>query len=125
MREQDVVLEDQARVPALGGHAQAAACVLKQLAVEGDTAFHILQAGEGSQESRLAGSVRTQHCDGLACRCGERDIEPEAVAFDAYGRLERHTPNQRSRRPTRIAIETTRRMRLNVIAASGLVSSAR
>ena len=81
MREQDVVLEDQARVPALGGHAQAAACVLKQLAVEGDTAFHILQAGEGSQESRLAGSVRTQHCDGLACRCGERDIEPEAVAF--------------------------------------------
>src|SRR6202011_289114 len=122
MRKQDVVLKDDARVPAFRGHVHAAAGVFEHLALECYAALHVLEPGEGSQESRLAGSIRSEHGDCLACSGEKGDVEREAVAFHAHCCLERHMPNQRSRRPTRIATETTRRMRLSVMAASGLVS---
>src|SRR2546428_5788415 len=100
--------------------------VLEHRAIKHHAAFHLVEACECSQERRLARAVGPEHRERLAGGHAERHVQSEGVALDAHRRLESHSaPNQRSRMPTRIATETTSRMRLSVIAASGLLSRAR
>ncbi len=121
-----MILEHEAGAPSLGGHMHALARVLEDLAVEHDAPLHLVEAGQRPQERGLARTVGTEHRNGLA-RCGrEGDIEREAIAPDPDRGIQCHSaPSQRSRMPARIATDTTSRMRLSVMAASGLVSSAR
>src|SRR6266705_344818 len=118
-----MVLVHLARTPALGRDVHAPARVVEHGAIEDDATLHLVQAGERAQQRCLARAVRSQHRDGLAGGGVQRHVQSEGVALYAHHRFERHSaPSQRSRMPTRIATETTRRMRLSVIAASGFVS---
>ncbi len=123
--KEDVILEHEAGSPALCGYVDAKRAVVQDLAVENHSAFHLVQARQRSQQGGLARPVGTKHRDRLVRSRGQLDVEREAIPGDSYRGLERHTPSHRSRRPTRIATETTSRIRLSVIAASGFVSSAR
>src|SRR5260370_30016314 len=121
-----MVLKHEAGSPALCGYVNATRAVVQDLAVENHSAFHLIQPRQRSQQSGLARPVGTQHCDRLVSGGGQLDVKSEAVAADSHRGLEAHSaPSHRSRMPTRIATETTSKMRLTVIAAWGFVSSAR
>ena len=127
MREQQVVLEDDADRSLLHRHADRVGRLVQHDAVERDApSVDGQQSGEGTQHGRLARTVRPQQGDDLAWCDAEIDIQVEASHPCLELRLKAHdVPSQRSRSPTRTASETRSKTRLSRMADCGLDSNAR
>ena len=126
--EQQIVLEHDADRTLLGRHEDARHRIVDERTVDGDAAIVDRdQPSQGSQNGRLAGTVRAEDGQRLAPRDAEIDVEVERADAELDVRLEaqRLSPSQRSRSPTRTANETTISTRLRTSASSGSVSSAR
>ena len=126
MREQEVVLEDQANVPALGWYTQSRGRILQHFVVQGDRAGgERLKAGEPAKHGGLARTIGAEERHDLAGPDVQVYVETESRAVDAHLRLQAHAlGTHRLRSAARTATDTTRSSRLSTIAASGLVSSA-
>ena len=76
MREEQIVLEDDAHRPLLGGHAPAGAGILQHDPVEHHPPpVEWDQPRQRPQQCRLSGPVGTEEPDHLAREDGELDVE--------------------------------------------------
>ena len=108
--EQEVVLEDDGDGSAFGADEGVGGGVVEWFAVELDAAaVDRQQSGEAAEQGALAGTVGSEHGDGLAALGGEVDVETErAEGADDPG-VEGHAvggrppPRNRSRRATSTA----------------------
>src|SRR5438270_705583 len=125
--KQQVVLEDHRDRSPLRRHENTGRRFVQHDTIEGHApGIEGQEAGQPSEQRRLAGAVGTEHGKEFSRLDRQIDIELEAADANAHPRLEAHDdPSQRSRRPISTASETASSTRLNTIAASGLVSSAR
>ena len=133
MREQQVVLEDDADRALLGGDEHLRIGIVEDQFVDPDpAAIECDQPGEDAQQGRLARPVGPEDRQHLARLDAQFEIEVETPEAQTDGRLEAHPapgpavpPSHRSRRPTRTTKETAISTRLRISASSGLVSNAR
>src|SRR5579875_3158181 len=132
MWEEPVVLEDDAEAPRPRFDEHRARGVVED--ATGDrqaSGTELLQSGDGSQQRRLPGAVRTEHGDDLAGRCPQRHVEQELATPYSAGQLDgalerdRHVApavrSQRSRSPPRTSSATPISGRLSAGASSGWV----
>jgi len=128
--EEQIVLEDHADRPPLGGDERVPIRPVQVAARHRDVAGgQSLQAGERPQRGRLAGTVRTEQRHHLTGRDPQGHVQPEVSPVHREVRVQQvfghGVLTHRSRSPARITTETTSRIRLSTIAASTSVSSAR
>ena len=133
VREEQVVLEDDADPAPLRRRPDAGRGVVEHAAAEPDVAAgERHQPGERAQQRRLAGPVRPEHGEDLAGHRVDRGVELEAAVPRQHlgvqsgwtGHATGPDRTMRSRRPTRIATDTSSRTSDSAMAASGSVSSA-
>jgi hypothetical protein len=83
VREESVVLEDQAGGPVGGPPEHVRARVVPDLRGHRDAAVgQGSKPGQGSKQGRLAGSVGSQHGQHLPGFDGEGDLQPEGEPLD-------------------------------------------
>ena len=127
--EQEMLLEDQPARSLLRGYQHAAGGIVEHAAVEDDpSAGERQHAGEGPQQGRLAGSVRTQHRHHLAVRHVEVDVLVELGEphLDVGRQAHRRTaPSHRPRRAISTANETTNSSSESATATRSSPSRAR
>ena len=124
--EQEMVLEDDAHRPPLGGQVHACRRVVEDHAVELDAAAgERPQPRQGPEKGRLAGAVGTDHGQRPAGLDGQVDVEGEAVEVDPHLRPQAHRAvSHRSRRAMSTPRETASRTRDRTMAESGLEPSS-
>ena len=130
--EQEVVLEDDGDGSAFGADEDVGGRIVERFAVELDAAVvDGQQPGEAAEQGALAGTVRTEHGDGLAALGGQVDVEAERAegaddpGVEGHAAGGRPPPRKRSRRATSTPKETAMSTRLSTIASSGLISLVR
>ena len=127
VRKQQVVLEDHRDGPSLGRNEDPRRRFVQHGPVEDDApSVERQESRQAAEQRRLPRAIGPEHRDHFARFNRQVDIELEGVDAEAHPSLEAHDdPSQRSRSPISTASETANSTRLNTIAASGLLSSAR
>src|SRR5262245_42086461 len=126
MGEEEVVLEHEADRPPVRRDEHACRRVVEHLAPEAHASgAERDQAGERTQERRLAGAVRAEDRDHLAGGDVELGAQLERAETRLDPRAQAHGSSQRRRSPISTASETARRTRLSTMPASGWLSRAR
>ena len=127
MWKQEIVLEDQANRPSLGGHPDPFRRIFEDDAIQADApAAQREETGKRTQQRRFPCPVGAQHRDQFSGRNRQLHVELKGTQAGLDSCVECHEPpNQRSRKPMSTASETASKTRLRTMAASGLLSNAR